>query len=96
MSCIRWSQLPQLLQDPVSLTKAVGIRYLWIDSLCILQGHQPDWQRESETMDTVFSNSYLNFAATLSGGSQGTLFFPRAALVTKNGPLPYIRANMGM
>jgi hypothetical protein len=74
---IRWDPLPRIFQDAIALTKNLGIEYLWIDSLCIIQGDHKDWTHESARMATIYSNSYLNIAATLSSGSNGTLFTSR-------------------
>jgi hypothetical protein len=44
-------QLPQTIRDAIDITRRLGIRYLWVDALCILQGDDleahADWQRES-------------------------------------------------
>lgn len=37
MDCITWDQIPKTFQDAITLTRQLGIRYLWIDSLCIIQ-----------------------------------------------------------
>lgn len=37
---IRFHDLPRNFQDAVAVTRAVRLRYLWIDALCILQGDQ--------------------------------------------------------
>jgi len=34
---IKYDDLPQTFQDAVIVTKELGLRYLWIDSLCIIQ-----------------------------------------------------------
>lgn len=44
--------------------RALGVRYIWIDALCILQGDKSDWEKESTTMANVYSNSILTIAAT--------------------------------
>ena len=50
---IDWSQLPRTFQDAMIVTRRLGLRYLWIDSLCIIQNSQEDWIRESKTMQNV-------------------------------------------
>jgi len=39
------------------------IRYLWVDSMCILQDDEKDWERESAEMHAIYSSSYLTIAA---------------------------------
>jgi hypothetical protein len=41
----------------------LGIKYLWIDSLCIIQGDEIDWAYESAKMGSIYSNSRLTIAA---------------------------------
>ncbi|KAN0092477.1 HET domain containing protein [Hyaloscypha variabilis] len=81
---IRWSSLPKIFQDAILLTLSLGLQYLWIDSLCIVQGDNRDWTHESARMASIYSNSYLNIAATSSSGSNGTLFTGRWTT-----PVPY-------
>lgn len=69
-----FKSLPQTFQDAVELTFALGLNYLWIDSLCIIQDSQDDWLQESSTMGTVYAQGQLNIAATYSQNSDGGLF----------------------
>ncbi|KAH8768430.1 hypothetical protein F5883DRAFT_604133 [Diaporthe sp. PMI_573] len=52
-------QLPPTFQDAIRVTREIGKRYLWIDSLCIIQGDDGDWATEATKMETVFKNAYL-------------------------------------
>ena len=60
---IDYAALPKTYQDAVSITRKLGIRYIWIDSLCIIQNDFTDWQTESSRMGAVFQGSYLTIAA---------------------------------
>ncbi|KAJ9616389.1 hypothetical protein H2200_000107 [Cladophialophora chaetospira] len=71
---IPWSQLPKTAQDAIEICRELGIEYLWIDSLCIIQRHQPDWQDQSGKMGGVYGQSYLNIAAMDSVDSNGGCF----------------------
>jgi hypothetical protein len=64
LDCIRFGQLPKTLQDAVIVTRQISIRYLWIDSLCIIQGDKADWTRESAKMGDVYQKAYLVIAAS--------------------------------
>jgi hypothetical protein len=57
-------QLPLTFQDAIRVTRELGQRYLWIDSLCIIQGRDGDWETEAKKMETVFRNAYCTIAAT--------------------------------
>ncbi|KAE9369305.1 HET-domain-containing protein, partial [Stipitochalara longipes BDJ] len=64
--------LSQTFQDALVVTKALGLQYIWIDALCIIQDSEDDWQIESAQMCDIYSNSFCNIAATASiDGSEG-------------------------
>jgi hypothetical protein len=76
------SDLPPNFQHAIHVTKNLGIHYIWIDSLCIIQDSDEDWRREASRMWEVYSNSYCTIAATASSDSHGGLFRDRNALST--------------
>ncbi|UZP38276.1 hypothetical protein NXS19_006092 [Fusarium pseudograminearum] len=68
------SELPQTHQDAIKLTREFGIRYLWIDSMCICQDDYDDWERESARMLSVYANAYLTINASNGKDSSVGLF----------------------
>lgn len=74
---ILWSSLPKTFQDTVTVTMWFKIRYLWIDSLCIIQDSREDWERESKRMKQIYKNSFLTIAATGAVDATGGLFVDR-------------------
>lgn len=64
-----WNGLPRTFQDAAKFTFSLGINYLWIDSICIIQGDKEDWQREAGKMCAVYQNSYLTLAALAGSDS---------------------------
>jgi hypothetical protein len=74
MHLINISLLCQTFLDEMEVTKALGVEYIWIDSLCILQDSLDDWAHESAVMGDVYGNSWCNIAATNAlDGSHGML-----------------------
>jgi len=71
---IPWEAFPPLFQDVIKLVRALGCRYVWIDSLCIIQDDQEDWMAESVKMSEVYNNAVLNIAATGMRNSSVGLF----------------------
>jgi hypothetical protein len=73
------SILPQLYKDAVYATRSLGIRYLWIDSICIIQeGDQSaDWLREAKVMGQVYRNSFCNLSAANASGGDQSMFCSR-------------------
>ncbi|KAH8173596.1 heterokaryon incompatibility protein (HET) domain-containing protein [Sarocladium implicatum] len=56
--------MPPSFQDAITITRAIGLRWLWIDSLCIVQDDEDDWRRESQLMGSIFENSEVTLAAS--------------------------------
>ncbi|KAH7310136.1 heterokaryon incompatibility protein-domain-containing protein [Rhexocercosporidium sp. MPI-PUGE-AT-0058] len=57
-------ELPGTFRDAIRVTRVFGVRYLWIDSLCIVQDSVDDWRVESLEMNRVYGNCLLNIAGT--------------------------------
>lgn len=66
--------MSKTFQNAVHITRNIDVRYLWIDSLCIVQDDFQDWDRESPKMGYIYMNSIVNIAATsLKDGDGGCL-----------------------
>ncbi|CZR69604.1 uncharacterized protein PAC_19504 [Phialocephala subalpina] len=77
---IRISDLPQTFRDATTIAKQFELKYLWIDSLCILQsgeGSSEDWQKHVRLMSSIYSNCMVNIAATHASNANGGLFSVR-------------------
>lgn len=85
---IPFSILPQTFQDAMTLLDRLYIKYLWIDALCIVQDSAADWTAEAAKMSKVYTNSYLNLAATASQNPQEGLFRAREPSYVK--PCRYV------
>ncbi|KAF2656826.1 HET-domain-containing protein [Lophiostoma macrostomum CBS 122681] len=83
---IPFFSLSKTFQDAIIVARRLGIEYIWIDSLCIIQTpngvskcprSDEDWQVEAAMMGHVYRNAFLNISAT--GARNGTegLYFPR-------------------
>lgn len=57
--------------------RKLGVRYLWIDALCITQDDQKDWQRESGRMASIYDSSYLTICATRARDVEDGYLGPR-------------------
>ncbi|PVH95590.1 HET-domain-containing protein [Periconia macrospinosa] len=69
--------LPQTFADAVSVTQALQIPYLWIDSLCIVQDSKEDWDSESAHMANVYENAFVTISADAAKNSfEGFLSYP--------------------
>ncbi|KAI1022132.1 hypothetical protein LB504_007313 [Fusarium proliferatum] len=71
---INISDLSKTHQDVIQLARELGVRYIWIDSICICQGDYEDWERESAKMLSIYANSYLTIAASKAKDHSEGLF----------------------
>ena len=61
--------MPQVFKDAFTVARGIGIRFIWIDALCIVQstaGNDKDWLEEGYRMGTIYANSICTIAATCS------------------------------
>ncbi|KAK3399574.1 heterokaryon incompatibility protein-domain-containing protein [Sordaria brevicollis] len=57
------TSIPLTFRDAVEITRSLGIRYLWIDSLCIIQDDEEDWNKEASRMGSVYEDATITLAA---------------------------------
>ncbi|KAL8981582.1 MAG: hypothetical protein Q9205_003679, partial [Flavoplaca limonia] len=69
--------LMSTFKDAIKVTRSLGMRYLWIDSLCIIQDSKNDWHYESSRMSNVYKYAHCNIAATASEGDASGMFTNR-------------------
>jgi hypothetical protein len=77
----RLGSVPTFLRRDDPSIPLPTVRYIWIDSLCIMQGTselaREDWLAESASMDKIYNNSYCNISATAAANSEEGLFSSR-------------------
>jgi hypothetical protein len=61
------ANLPRTLVDAAWFTRQLGIDYIWIDSLCIVQDDVQEWAEEAGHMADIYSAAYVVLSATLAG-----------------------------
>lgn len=77
---ISMGDLSQTFRDAVFVARQMSIRYLWIDSLCIIQDSVDDWNAEASKMGQYYMNAFFNIAAVSSADGDGGCFKARDAL----------------
>lgn len=83
------ADLPLTFRDAIEVVRRLDVKYLWIDSLCIIQGNGGDWKEESEKMEDVYASAYCTIAATSADDSH-------AGFLTRNiRKCVYIQDNSG-
>lgn len=79
-------EVPKTFQDAMIVAHRLGIPYLWIDTLCIIQDNLSDWDAEASNMAKVYTNSYLTIAALNSDDDARGFLHPR--------PFPYTTVKL--
>jgi hypothetical protein len=68
--------MAQSFQNAIRLLTKIGIRLIWIDSLCIVQDDLSDWEIESAKMAAIYSQARLTIADTIPPDDSANLWQP--------------------
>ncbi|MCJ1245679.1 hypothetical protein MMC30_002883 [Trapelia coarctata] len=69
--------MPKTYRDAISLARLLSIKYIWIDSLCIIQDSAQDWEIEAAKMCDVYANAQLTIGAACAAGDKEGFLGPR-------------------
>ena len=76
---ILWEALPATFRDAIDFTRRLGIRYIWIDSICIIQDSAQDWSEQSAQMAPIYGNAFVTLCATASTSDDGGCYLDTPA-----------------
>ncbi|KAK4445539.1 heterokaryon incompatibility protein-domain-containing protein [Podospora aff. communis PSN243] len=87
-----WDSIPRTIKDAIELTRSLGMRYLWVDALCLMQNDPDDVSRGVDIMDEIYERSWLTIIAAsghdadagLPGIAEGSRCSTTAIPVTKD------------
>lgn len=81
-----YGELPQTIQDAISTTRKLGLEYLWVDRVCIIQDDYEDVKKELSAMARIYQRSFLTIsAASAPSATDGFLQFrPQASEVMRS------------
>ncbi|KAI1752580.1 heterokaryon incompatibility protein-domain-containing protein [Xylaria castorea] len=74
---IPFCELSKTIQDAVKVTLGVGLKYLWVDALCIIQDDDEDKQEEISKMHLVYRGAFFTVAASSASSSYDGFLHPR-------------------
>jgi len=92
---IPFSTLPLTFQHAVTITRRFGYRYLWIDSLCIIQDSSEDWTTESYQMGEIYRRADFSIATVDARSADSGCFFPRDGQTVRPCRLDIYRPSEG-
>ncbi|RSL60107.1 hypothetical protein CEP53_005562 [Fusarium sp. AF-6] len=61
------TELPRTTTDAIELVRSLGERYLWVDTLCLVQDHPRDMKGGIEIMNSILRGSH--FAIVVASGT---------------------------
>jgi hypothetical protein len=70
MRGIRFTFTEKTFEESAQVVRMVGIRYLWIDTLCIVQDDTAYWSIESAKMSDIYRNACITLAACNDGSKK--------------------------
>ena len=71
---IPMAEMPPTFADAILVTRVLGLRYLWIDSLCIIQDDPKDWKTEAYNMAATYALAELTLSASYGTDCYSGLF----------------------
>lgn len=75
-----WDAFPRTIQNAIQLTRLLGYRYIWIDSLCIVQDSTHNWQCNAKAMHLVYLHATLTICAADGDVTEGLHALQRAPI----------------
>ncbi|WYZ44013.1 hypothetical protein EsH8_VII_000449 [Colletotrichum jinshuiense] len=71
------SDFPKTIQDAAKVTRALQLRYLWVDAICILQDRKEDLERILDDMRGFYARATIVIAAASAANSNAGFLEPR-------------------
>jgi hypothetical protein len=71
---LKFSSLPKVYRDHMIIARALNVRYVWIDALCIVQDDAQYWAREAAKMCSIYENAHMTVSADCSPGVHHGIF----------------------
>ena len=74
MDSIPWVLIPKTIQDAITVTRVLGIPYIWVDSFCVIQDDPEEVTRQISLMPKIYQKAFVTIIASSAGTStQGFL-----------------------
>ena len=64
------SEFPKTLQDAIQVARGLGLEYIWIDRICIVQDDEEEWANEASLMADIYASAYVVLSATATEDSK--------------------------
>ncbi|KAK6379921.1 hypothetical protein LTS17_005995 [Exophiala oligosperma] len=74
---IPFGELTKTFQDAVTAARHLGLRYIWIDALCILQDDDDDFAEQASQMAKIYGQAHLVISALRAATGDVGIFHRR-------------------
>lgn len=75
---IESKKLPKTIQDAITVCHGIGLNYLWVDALCIIQDDDSNWASDAGQMYRVYANARVTIAAHPASACTESFLGPQA------------------
>ncbi|KAG4437606.1 hypothetical protein IFR05_006910 [Cadophora sp. M221] len=82
------SAIPTVIQNAITLTRQLGERLLWVDSLCIIQDHAATKHSQLALMAEIYNSATATIIACAGADASAELFPDTTAIKDLGGPTP--------
>ena len=69
-SSLPFRRLPQTIKDAIRVTNALGLTYLWVDALCIVQNDENDKLEQISQMADIYEQSLVTISAARAASAK--------------------------
>lgn len=76
---IKVDDLPRLFVGVINCARMLGIAYIWIDRLCIIQGDDEDFAKQAPKMGEYYGNATLTIVAASANSENDDILVERDA-----------------
>jgi len=84
-----WSEAPPTIRDAVRVTQLLGLDFLWIDALCIIQDDPLDKQAEIPKMAAIYGDADITIVAARASRVQEGFLHNRRSTTPLSFSLPF-------
>ncbi|KAK0610743.1 heterokaryon incompatibility protein-domain-containing protein [Immersiella caudata] len=72
-------KLPRTIYDALVVTRGIGLCYLWVDAMCIIQDDGDDMAEQMGQMFAVYRGAYVTISAATAATSNEGFLHPRTS-----------------
>lgn len=83
------ADLPAVIRDAVTVTRRLNFEYLWVDSLCICQDDEQEWEKEATLMADIYGGSVFTISALSSPSADVGFLRPRQRFIASIGSIEF-------